>query len=190
MNKVLENLLERGFIDKEAKELGLKCKPRFTYDANENAFMEAMYQAQAISYGLNCYSIIGTETTGQIRVNTRMLNKAQKAYVYRAGSMDAAMDITKIIVVHELRHLYQYETGMWVGYTYSSIIAKENVAMEEDARLYSITRSDTERMQAMAKAFKLEQEGAPIKDVRKAIRNMGMMYNPTWTITGRILGLL
>lgn len=190
MNKVLENLLETGFVDKEARKLKLKCRPRFTYDADDSAFMEAVYQAQAISYGLNCYSIINTETAGQIKVNTRMLNKAQKAYVYRAGSMDAAMDITKIIVIHELRHLYQYENGMWIGYTYSSVIAKENTAMEEDARMYSIIRSDTERMQAMAKAFKVEQEGAPVKDVRKAVRDMGMLYNPTWVITGRILGLL
>lgn len=191
MNKVLENLLETGFVDKEAKELGLKCRPSFKYGETDVVYMKAIWNAQTTTYGMSCHMFLSTTTDGAINVNGRLLSKLQKAYTYRCGTMDAAMDVTKIVLLHELRHLFQYENGMWIGYTYNPIVSKENTRMEKDANDYAIEHSNTERMQSMAQAFVMEHGGeCTIKELRKAMHTMEMLYNPTWTITGRILGLL
>lgn len=121
--------------------------------------MEAHYTANAMTYGLSYYVLTEVDTQGHINVNKAFLSKMQKVYSYRCGSMDAAVDITKIIVLHELRHLYQYETGMWVGYSYNPMMPKINQPMEDDANNYAYMASNTERMQEMAKFFRVEQSG-------------------------------
>lgn len=192
-NKVLENLLEKGYVEAQAKKLGLRCKPKFEYQSGNglNYIMEAHYTANAMTYGLSYYVLTEVDTQGHINVNKAFLSKMQKVYSYRCGSMDAAVDITKIIVLHELRHLYQYETGMWVGYSYNPMMPKINQPMEDDANNYAYMASNTERMQEMAKFFRVEQSGQYVlKELRKQMHKMGMLYNPTWVVTGRIMGLL
>lgn len=58
-NKVLENLLEKGYVEAQAKKLGLRCKPKFEYQSGNglNYIMEAHYTANAMGSNRPYYGI-------------------------------------------------------------------------------------------------------------------------------------
>lgn len=202
-NRILEELVKRGTLDRIAKDLGLKCIPFITYEVVDTNCVMAARSTTHVS-GLFFRIITGQSTEGEICVNEKALESVQRRYAMMCGNKRAAVDVTISLLRHECRHLYQAEKGMRIGHEYNDL-AEFSVSMmdghgadpmEMDANNYAISAARNPRMREMAIYMEVEQRSMGIgnqynkefrKELRDAAVNMIDNYNRAMGLAFRVL---
>ena len=152
-NEALLSYMQR-FIDRVKADLGIS-KGYFsnTPCEYEGTVMETVgFMYKDIE---NTASVVKTETEGEIRVNFSILRAAMLQCATVFADRKAALYCLQALVAHEMRHIWQYETGEYfVGFP-TGVPGEE--PEEKDANEYAI-RFASGKAKVVAKYLKLLQE--------------------------------
>lgn len=96
------------------KELGLKQYPRIKFVDDEFA-MGTTGEFVYVKRGLFGDIITESRCDYILRLNKREINKLIKQVTFIFGNKQAAYDYVYLLVCHELRHMWQYENGFFIG---------------------------------------------------------------------------
>lgn len=164
-NKYIEELIDKGVLEKIAQELGLEEVPEihYTHTQKDNAVMSAECFRKTIK-GI----VVKTTSIYLIIVNPYELEQIQDRFGKMAYSETIKYDVTELLLRHELRHVYQHETEMLVGMRVEDItdtpgVSHGRLPQEVDANNWMV-KSCPERMKSLALRLKWEQENHP-KDI-------------------------
>lgn len=188
-NKILDELVTKGVLERIAKNLKLHKVPTIEYEDTDSKRVMYACGKEWRDKPIFGYTEIVTRTTTDyvIRVNPRVLKETQKQYFMLCLNPKAMRDITLILLKHECRHLWQYQEQFMVGEKRNAFEFKFNEAhgdsdVERDANQYAIDTSKGNRLY-LAKHAKILQEKKPfcftasIEEI-KACYNVIKAYNP------------
>lgn len=189
-NKILDDLVTSGVLNRIAQNLKLKQVPTIKYEENDNAsYVMIAYGNEWRSKDMFGFSETVTRTSTEyvIGVNVKALKAAQREYFMMCLNPKIMRDITLILLKHECRHLWQYQEQYMVGNTHNIFDMHFNEGHgeskeERDANRYAINTSKGNRL-CLAKHVKVVQERKPIcytvsAEEVSACRNVVRAYNP------------
>lgn len=176
-NKILKELVNRGVLEKIAENLGLQCVPYISdTPASEGTIFEAV-GTMYLKGSIFSKTITDCSTSGEIRVNLENLEATQKRYSLMCLNKQVAVDVTVNLLRHECFHLYQYESGYWIGKQHDTISfslkAHGEVEQEMQANQYMI---DCTKKKELAEFMEIEQRMPMFvtNEYRAEVREAGM----------------
>ena len=108
-NKILKAISEA--INASTKELGLAKRPTIKIEHGPSDYVMAATGSIYTQGFLFNRVITHTECDYILHINKDMLNRTIKEYTLLFCNKQAAYDAVYLLVCHELRHMWQYQTG-------------------------------------------------------------------------------
>lgn len=162
VNKYLEEVAKG--IDTISAELSLNKTPKIVKSKGDFV-MAALYTAEVEEN-----TIMSVSSDYKIYVNERKLKRIQDKISKDIG-IDVKYEVTASIMRHELRHVWQHQTGFSVGL----VIGDEFVERDADKWMVKASKSNKER--AVAEYIKALHES---KDTSKQAINVIKAYRPMY----------
>lgn len=145
------------------KELDLKQYPRIKFVDDEFA-MGTTGEFVYVKRGIFDDIITESRCNYILRLNKRETNKLMKQVTLIFGNKKAAYDYIYLLVCHELRHMWQYENGFFIGRPlesrdFSYLFKGHGSTPEEvDANKFMIKMAEYKGIKEMAEYMKYIQD--------------------------------
>lgn len=170
-------------IDNIVNDLSLKRRPDYEFVDDNNDFVMAtggMFECS----GFFSKIIVESNADYVLKVNTKALRRMLIRYRLTFGKK-AVTDIIVVLLLHECRHMWQYQGNFFIGKEYNSLNASKTSSLyvhgyveeEMDANEYACCSAKTKGSDIFALSFVMKTEQENGKHIRNVIKNAQKQYN-------------
>ena len=171
-------------LKNECSKLGLKQIP-ILEKTRDNTFMQVPFETDLYE---NTGLITNVHPTYKVQVNTVKMNKLRNKLFKLTNNVDIKYDVTMAALRHELRHIYQLEHCMGLGYDKSK--PEDCVELiqwlEDDADEWMIKSAPSKREKVLAQYISVlthKKDKIRLKELEKELQKAyapglkGWVYN-------------
>ena len=183
-------------INYATRDLGLNKRPTVQMDNTIDCPYVMAATGTVYGHGLITKTITKTKSDYILHINRPNANKALKTYAKLFGNKQAAYDYIYLIICHELRHMWQYQSQYSVGTTIGGFNTDELFYghgasdVEMDANKYMIEVAKRRGLEHLACYMEKEQRSTGmftkydtefnkqiVSDYRNAVKNYNKFYS-------------
>ena len=170
-------------IDNIVNDLKLNQRPEYKFVDDNNDFVMATGGNLTFeSYGFFSKIIVESNADYVLKVNIKALKRMLIRYRLVFGKK-AVTDIILVLLLHECRHMWQYQGNFFIGKEYNSLdVSKTSsyvhgyVEEEMDANKYACYYSKTKGNDIFALSLVMKSEQENGKNLKKTAKNAKKEY--------------
>lgn len=172
-------------IDNIVNDLKLNQRPEYKFVDDNNEFVMATGGNLTFEgYGFFSKIIVESNADYVLKVNIKALKRMLIRYRLTFGKK-AMTDIVIVLLLHECRHMWQYQGNFFIGKEYNSLNASKTSSLyvhgyveeEMDANEYACCSAKTKGSDIFALSFVMKTEQENGKYIRNVIKNAQKQYN-------------